>query len=70
MAERKARVDDLVHYYAEGNPRTGPFEARVTEIEDERATLEVTFPTAKRIKQGVPFSTSPLKHHWCWPPAR
>ncbi len=68
---REVSVDDAVHYYAEGKPFSGPYDAVVTAVgEKQRVDLIVQFPTGVRIKQGVPFSTSPLKHHWCYPPAR
>ncbi len=73
MADRrKVTPDAEVHYYADGSPRTGPFEAVVTAVDEERGTvdLRVKFPTALRDKAAVPFSESPRKHHWCWPPAR
>ncbi len=73
MAEtRKVTVDAEVHYYADGSPWTGPFQAVVTAVDEQRGTADllVKFPTATRIKAAVPFSSSPRKHHWCWPPAR
>jgi hypothetical protein len=69
LTQRLPKVDDAVHYYAEGAPYSGPFDARVVAVtEGGLFDLMVTFPTTKKLKSRVPFTDSPTKHACAWPP--
>jgi hypothetical protein len=73
---KTVQVDDKVVYYAEGEPYTGPFPARVVAVhpvaqekksEPQKVDLKVFFQGLdgkSHTKTNVPYALDPTKHHW------